>query len=739
MRILYLLIFMLFCNYTYSQQEIKRLEDLSGKDIKVGLVLSGGGAKGFAHIAALEAIEKAGVRIDYIGGTSMGAIIGGLYAAGYKAHQLDSLFKKIDFEQLMQDHFPRSAQSFYEKENQDRYVFSLPIERGKIDMPTSFSKGNNLYNLLVQLLYPVRHIDDFSKLPIPFLCMATDVESGTELLLEHGNLAEAIIASGSLPTLFSPIDIDGIALIDGGLLNNYPVDEVRAKGMDIIIGVDIQAPLHKRTRLHSAFDMLMQITSYKIATDMIEKRKKTDIYIKPDMTGYNVISFKEGRAIIDSGRVAVQKKFPEIQALAKYQTPKNIPRIGRVDSLKVSDVSFSGNKHYSDEYLRGKLRFSWGEKISFDDLRDGVLNLMATQNFKSVRYNICPEEDGEDIRFRLIENPNRTQVKMAVHYDNLYKTGVLLNLTKKSFLQKNSTLSADFVAGDNIRYKFDYYVDNGFYTSYGIRSQLHQFSHDVSNEVTMKSASMRTSYPNAVRLTLANYTNQVYIQTIYKELSLMGIGIEHRLIRHRANLFKRKYDNITYYSAYGYLKFDSLDDKITPSSGLLFDGTTNWYLASSMSKDIFKPFMLVQATMGGAFSLSDRFSTKVMASTGLTIEGNSQTQMLPFILGGYGENLFHNFLPFVGYDYLSIADYNYLKGEVVFNYRFYNKNYLNFSINYANLSSQFDLNKLITLPKYSGYALGITSKTIIGPIELKCGYSPETNKAIWSFNLGFWF
>lgn len=739
MKKIIFIIGILFSFKIYSQIDLKKLEDLAGKDLKVGLVLSGGGAKGFAHIAALEAIEKAGVRIDYIGGTSMGAIIGGLYAAGYKAAQLDSIFQKIDFEELMQDQLPRSSQSFYEKENQDRYVFSLPIERGRIGMPTSFSKGNNLYNLLVQLLYPVKDINDFSKLPIPFLCVATDVEKGTEILLEHGSLPEAVMASGTLPTLFSPIEIDGVSLIDGGLLNNYPVDEIKAKGMDVIIGVDIQAPLHKRQRLHSAIDILMQITSYKIATDMTQKRLHTDIYIKPDMTNYNVVSFKEGNAIIDSGRVAVQKKYPEIEALAKYQTPKTIPPIKKIDSLHISKLSFSGNKHYSNEYLRGKLRFKWGDKISFNDLRDGVLNIMGTQNFKSIRYTICPEEDGEEIRFRLVENPNRTQVKMAVHYDNLYKTGVLLNLTKKSFLQKNSTLSFDFIAGDNLRYKFDYYVDNGFYTSYGIRSFFNQFSRDVSYENFRSDIIGHFPEIDEVKVRLADLTNQLYIQTIFGEKFLMGLGVEHRLLRIKTNLMKQEFENSNYYSTYGYIKYDSLDDKVVPTSGLFFDGVSHWYLFSSGIREPYDSFLLSKFTFGGAFSPSKRFSATMLASAGFTIERPNANTTLPFVFGGYGENLFGNFLPFIGYDYLSFGGYNFLKTEAILNYRFYKKNYLNLTANFANVTTDFNLKNWVSLPKFSGYALGITSKTLIGPIELKYSYSPEIKKSFWLFNLGFWF
>ncbi len=263
MKQCYLFLLLLCTSSLLAQEKIRSLSDLRGKkDLKVGLVLSGGGAKGLAHIAALEAIEKAGVEIDYIGGTSMGAIVGGLYAAGYSARQLDSLFHATDMEEIIQDNVPRSAQTFYEKENRDRYMVSLALQNGKFALPAGLTQGVNLYNFLSQLTYRVRKIDDFSKLPIPFLCMATDVETGQEVILEHGDLAQAMMASGSFPTLFAPVDIDGRYLTDGGVMNNYPIDEVRAKGMDVIIGVDVQSPLKTREELRSANSVLLQITGY---------------------------------------------------------------------------------------------------------------------------------------------------------------------------------------------------------------------------------------------------------------------------------------------------------------------------------------------------------------------------------------------------------------------------------------------------------------------------------------------
>src|SRR6478752_7085156 len=155
---------------------------------KIGLVLSGGGAKGFAHIGVLKVLEEAGVKISYIGGTSMGAVVGGLYASGYTARQIDSIFRATDFDALVNDFIPRASKSFYEKKNEELYAFVLPFANFKVGIPMALSKGMYNYTLLTKLTLNVRHVRDFNQLPIPFLCMATDIESGDEVILNKGFL-----------------------------------------------------------------------------------------------------------------------------------------------------------------------------------------------------------------------------------------------------------------------------------------------------------------------------------------------------------------------------------------------------------------------------------------------------------------------------------------------------------------------------------------------------------------------
>ena len=300
-----------------------------GKDnepLKVGLVLSGGGAKGIAHIGVLKSIEKAGLQIDYLGGTSIGAIVGGLYAAGYTAKELDSIFTTTDLVTLVQDDYPRSAKSILEKEADKKYAVTLPFKNFKVSLPKGFSGGTLLYNELARLLYEKRHVSQFDQLPIPFVCVAANIETGEPIVLDTGYLPEAMVASGSLPSVFQPSELEGQVVIDGGVINNFPLEEVKKMGANYIIGVDVQDNLVDKDSLNSATDILFQVNNYFSVKDMLAKKKDLNIYIKPDITNYTVLSFDRCSDIMKEGEIAAARISGKIRGIGNETTAKQIIR-----------------------------------------------------------------------------------------------------------------------------------------------------------------------------------------------------------------------------------------------------------------------------------------------------------------------------------------------------------------------------------------------------------------------------
>ena len=492
--------------------------------IKVGLVLSGGGAKGMAHIGALKVIEEAGITIDYIGGTSMGAIVGSLYASGYSANELDSIFRQADFSDLIQDNLPRGAKTFYEKEDSERYALTLPFNKFKISFPKAISGGQRIYNELVRLLYHVKDVNDFNNLPIPFFCIATNIETGAEVLLNKGYLPEAVMASGTFPSLFEPAEIDGQILVDGGILNNYPIMEVKQLGADIIIGVDVQHELRDRESLQSATDILLQINNFRTVEDMKTKVNETDIYIRPDIDDFSVIDFDLVEPIIENGKTAALEHLETLRNLGAKQNRvrKMRKKIEPRDSIYINRLILEGNINYSRAYVKGKLRISLPAKTTFQKLQLGISNLAATNNFNTIRYELVSNELGEDLILRLKENPNKAYLRLGVHYDDLYKSAALINLTKKNLFTNDDVASIDFALGDNIRYNFQYYLDKGSYWSFGVNSRLNDFDYEIDLDVIRSNfRAANVAGINEINLNVSDFTNQLYLQTVLKKNLLL--------------------------------------------------------------------------------------------------------------------------------------------------------------------------------------------------------------------------
>ncbi|WP_100611137.1 patatin-like phospholipase family protein [Confluentibacter lentus] len=724
-------------------------QDPEKKDIKVGLVLSGGGAKGLAHIGVLKVIDSLGLKIDYIAGTSMGAIIGSLYASGYSGKQIDSIFKSVNFDDILNDNLPREARTFYERDNNERYAFTLPFNSFKIKLPSALSRGQNTYGLLSRLTLHVNTIDNFSKLPIPFFCIATNIETGKAVMLDRGNLSQAVMASGAFPSLFQPVIIDDQVLIDGGVVNNYPIDELREKGMDVIIGVDVQDGLMSREKLTSAPDVLLQINNFRTINDMKVKSKKTDIYIKPDITNFSVVSFSELKKITKTGTVATLSHLEALNGIAKFQSKKSPQtRIKTVDSLKINAINLSGESNYTRSYVLGKLKLKTNENISYDDFNKGVNNLIATNNFDSFLYELKPSDsiDGFDLNATLKESKESTFLKLGVHYDDLYKSSALINLTKKRLLTKNDLASFDFILGDNVRYNFDYYIDKGFYWSIGLNSRFDSFNHNVAAETILSPEQLSLINVNKLAIKVSDFTNQFYIQTLFRKDLSLTLGAEYKHLRITSETIldnnndeKSVFERGDYMSVFGKLRFDTYDNKYFPKKGVLFNADLHTYLHASEFRDDFSSFSIAKATFGYSQSFSNKFSANITSDAGFRV-GQDTNPYLNFVLGGYGGHLINNYMPFYGYDFLSISGNSFIKSALTLDYEIFKKNHLNFAINVANVEDNlFETTEWFSKIDYTGYALGYSLETFIGPIEIKYSWSPETKKSVWFFNVGFWF
>lgn len=741
-----LLFFFLFITFGLYAQDTLSVQTKP----KIGLVLSGGGAKGLAHIGVLKVLEEQGVEISYITGTSMGAIIGGLYASGFNAAQLDSIFKTVDANALVQDYVPRMSKSFYERRDDEIYALQLPFDNFKIGMPQALSKGMYNYNLLTRLTYHVKEINDFSKLPIPFACIATDIETGKEVVLNKGKLAQSIIASGAFPSLFSPVEIDGKILIDGGVVNNYPVELVRKMGADIVIGVDVQDELKTRKDLGGAMGVLLQTTNFPMIEQMQKKRLLTDIYIKPDIKGFNVVSFDLGDQIIPRGEEAANEVLNKIRIISSdYENKKVIANyISPSDSLLIGNILVDEKqlKYFNEEYVVGKLNIKPFRKVAYQQLEDGIASLNATQNFQTINYEFKKNPyfpNYVDIDFTLSENPVERYLKFGLHYDGVFKSSALINITQKKLIFTNDVVSLDVILGDNNRYNFRYYWDNGASWSVGVNSKLTAFGRNIPYQINTIPDFQNVDITK-IAYDYKDLSNQLYVQTFFKSRYLIGLGLEHKYLKLKSNNINNQsiiLEKNHYLNGLFTFKYDTYDNKYFPKKGVMFNGEYKHFFLSSESnsKSDFPPFSIVKGDLGIAQGLTKKLTLKLESELGIML-GPYSTPFLDFIIGGYGFAQSSSMRHFYGYNHTSLVGNNYIKALIDLDYEFLPKHHLNASANFANIGHDIlESGKLFSTPKYDGYAVGYGYQTILGPIELKHSWSPNTSDHFTWVSVGFWF
>ncbi|AZQ43406.1 patatin-like phospholipase family protein [Nonlabens ponticola] len=716
------------------------------KSPKIGLVLSGGGAKGLAHIGTLKVIDSLGIKVDYIAGTSMGAIIGSIYAAGYTGEQIDSVFKITKFENIISDQIPRGATTLYERRENERYALTLPFEDFQLRLPSSLSKGQNVYNLLSQLLIHVSDVEDFEKLPIPFFCVATDITTGEEVVLDSGYLPRAVNASGALPSLFAPVQIGDRLLTDGGVTDNYPVEKLRAKGMDIIIGVDVQDDLKDRKELESATGILAQINNFRTIDAMKVKAPKTDIYITPDITKFSVISFDDGRKIINEGVIATRKKMDALKQVATpgYRKPKL--KVDQADSFYLDHIYVNGNMRYTRAYILGKFKINAPGLVSYEDIRNGVNNLQATNNFTKINYEILEDDGRRELSITVEESTVRNYLRLGLHYDELLRSAALVNLTRKNILFNNDIISADVILGDNLRYNFDYYIDKGNYWSIGLHSEFVQFEKDIPASFAEETTGQEPLGVNRLDVEYSDWTQQVYLQTrldrgfnVQTGLELKSLDVfTNTLLTNDPDVGRTDIESSLTGSLYGKLLLDTYDNAFFPSSGWEVDGDFHLYVYNDEQRDDYNEYSIAQLKVGHARSFGN-LSLRGEAHVGIAI-GNPDTSALDFFLGGYGARRINNIIPFYGYDFIALGGNTMIRSLFEIDYEIFSKNHVIFSANFASVDDDlFEQDDWFSKARYSGFALGYGLDTFLGPIELKYSFSPQQDDGEFYVKLGFAF
>lgn len=695
---------------------------------KIGLVLSGGSAKGIAHVGVLKVLEEAGIVPDYVGGTSMGSIVGALYAAGYSVDSIEKIALTTDWMYMIGDEISRIDLALEEKDDADRFFISFPVKGTGIQIPSGVINGQNIQNRLNTLFSHVYNISNFDQLSIPFLCNATDIETGEEVVFRDGYLPEVLRASISIPSIFNPVEIDGRLLVDGGLVNNFPVDRVREMGADIIIGVDVGFRYYKKDELNSILKILEQSVFFYGEESNTRNKQLCDILISPEFGTYGGYSFNSPDTLISIGEAAARKFLPELRALAdsihlNKDTISRERNFNNLDSLYLSEIGIRGLSRVSEKLVRGKLQLNEEQWVKPDEIERAIQRLYSSLYFEKVTYKLVERDDGAGLIIDA-EEAEGGEFRLGVHYDTNYRSAILLNATFRNLLIDGSKLSSSLALGENPYFEATFFKNNGWKPGFGINfksSKLGAFVYQDGRKISS--------------LAYSESKVQLFTQTVFSNSYALGAGLEYENVILRAKVDpligvdKMSEDFINYY---GFIKMDSYDNAYYPKKGLKIDSQLKFITSDDQEAILFYV---------GRYSQAHRISRKLTFINHLYIgatDGDSIPYQYNFYTGGLNPTLRNGLLPFVGLDYMEVTDKNALIWAGDIQFQLFQNIYAIGKLNIGNLKST--IRDLFTIDDMiGGYGMTVGYNSFIGPIEISLQKNAKTSQFLGFINIGFWF
>ncbi len=701
---------------------------------KLGLVLSGGGARGIAHIGVIKVLEKEGIRPDVITGTSMGSIVGGLYAMGYDAKALERIAREMDWELMFSDRIPRRNIAIEEKEDLEKFIATFPLKEGKVMLPLGLIGGHNISNKLSTLTLPVHHIDDFDELPIPFRCITTDIETGEAIVQSSGYLADALRASMAVPSVFSPVEIDGRLLVDGGVVRNLPVSDALEMGADVTIAVDVATTLFDRSQLSSALLIMGQTALFQSTANNRIQEKKADVLIVPEIGNLTVANFTNEAvdSLIRIGEKAAYEALTKIKNMTdslnirKKDEIRFIPT-SQIERLYIRDLELRGLKDVSPELILNSLRITPPQWITAEDLKSAIDRVFGTQFFEQVNYKLEPmSQGGVRLIVRVVEN-STDYFKVGIHYDDHLKSLLLLNLTFRNFFIEGSRFSTDLMLGGNPSLSSSlYYITSlKFAPGIGINLQVQKFT-----------AFLYDDHVRTQELDLRYGSGSFMLHTSPFDNLFLRLGIQNEVARVKAIIgnYPRTLFNVP--SLFLHFHFDSYDDRFFPHEGSYSNVFFKYVIGeiySSNDNFQYTPYATLTVKMDRAISLTDNAS--LIRSFNM---GFSNSVDIPdihkFYMGGAGVQSL-NFIPLFGYQVMELAGTQIASFSLSLRNSLSKNGYFFTTLNGGIASDE--MFQLIKFGRYHyGLALSYGYNSPIGPIVLTGAKSFERSDIMTHISIG---
>ena len=738
---------------------------------KVGLVLSGGGAKGMAHIGALKIIEQTGLPIDYVVGTSIGSIIGGMYALGYDADELDSLVRAQDWNLLMKDQIRRKNVSYSFKEDADKYMLTIPFlnrknlsdqaeagpgaNKGVLrNMPAALVQGQNLDQLFTKLSVGYQDDIDFNTLPIPFACVAVDLNTKEEVVWHSGSLVTAIRSSMSIPGYFTPVQVGDRYLVDGGMLNNLPVDVAREMGADYVVTIDLhQFDGGDKPVDQTIPEMISTMLSIMNGEKYYSGRRNSDIIISPNTGDFGVLSFDDRsvNALVDSGTVAAQRVLPQLQSLANYlkEFPeRDKPRAPKAhdfnhDTVMISQVEISGADSQEMSWMLSKTDIRPGKAISGEDMDKAMAFIYNTKAFTKASYRVIGNDE-QGYGLKVAFTPQRLhQAGIGFRFDSEEMASILLgvNLNKRKLFGSKLDFELELGANSNALLRYGYTFPNMTRLNVSVAGKFTGVNFyeyqpvNVDNKV-VEAYSLSYTDRYTVFVGQADYQITGWLDADI-DLGVQYVNFKCMNIDGKPATNDSGSGNIyTNGIGRGFLswRFDSMDQMYFPTRGLKIDiiGDARYHFKN---RDWgFDPqFNLIAAIPLG------RKVTLIPQTYNRWIFGNDSHRYYANMVGSYMAGRYVPWhLPFVGINHTFDASWRVDIARLDLRVNLFKQHYLTLMGNYManwDYTPGFDL----MLENYYGFGAGYSINTIVGPVKLIAHWSNLSKRVGFYFSLGYDF
>lgn len=724
---------------------------------KIGLVLSGGGAKGIAHVGVLKVLEEAGIKPDYITGTSMGSIVGAFYAMGYTADEISEINGNTDWSKLLSDRLVLNKIVMEEKYESKRYLFKFPIRNYKLKLPSGLIEGQHLESFFSEMLWPLTENENFDSLPIPFHCMSVDLISGQTIEHKSGDLVKSIRASMSIPSIFAPRIIDTLLLVDGGLTRNFAVQEVINMGADIVIGVYVG--FHEdvsQEDLFSLTDVLSRSIVLAGVVDSKSQSEKVDILITPDLHGLGTSDFSKANRIEQYGEDEARKYMDDLKALVKrYDLDfRKVPSVKKPDKILITNIKVEELRFLSKEFLIGQSGLQIGDSVSFTDIKKAIEKINGTQYFAKVTYSLQKDEDDYTIVFDAKEK-TRAHLNLAPFYNHQRGVGLTTNLTLQNYAIKSSHLVFTLNIAENPGLRFE------LTKLWGKKQRLMNFYYVNGNKDELPYLVDGKNLGNYNRISWVQGVGMRYSFGLNRQIGVKGF-YEYQKLQPNNNLTNIIYDTpIEYYKSQGfgssvYYEANTTDDLYFPKKGIKYKLRYTYSFnpsvqikADSINLIPEDGLNLDQNPNNNLYCNIDIYKTllkRITLNLGATsgINTNNNNINGNFLLGGMHADKRIYYQTFAGFTFGELVSNNFAKAHANVNIKLYQGLYLSIHSNVGYINDNLDnffsyFSDYSGETFYAGYSAGIKFDSPIGPMRLMVGDNNRDEDARLYFSIGYPF